>query len=218
MKKSIITIILLMLSIALGVLAGTGVYMQDRSAPVIYQESDEIYTYTEGASYDELLKDMRAEDERDGDVSDSLRVSNLYVVDDENAVVVYVAKDQSNNLGKFKRKIRYQAAENKNSLNNGSEKDPEKQPDADTDQKNADAPVLVLHETAVTLKTGDSFNISRYVKSAADANGKNLSRNVHVDGEYDMDTPGEYELSVYVVNAKGEKSNVEIFTLTVEAE
>lgn len=209
MKESIITIILAVFSVGMLIMAGSEIYMKDRTAPVIYQENDDVYTYTEGTSYDELLKGMKAEDEKDGDVTDSLRVSNLYVIDEKNAVVVYVAKDQANNVGKLKRKIKYQAAETKEGLNGESAKASEKEPE------NADAPILVLNETAVTLNVGANFNISRYVKSATDVNGENLSRNVHVDGEYDMNTPGEYELSVYVVNSAGKKSEVEVFTLTV---
>lgn len=215
MKESIITSILAVFSVGMLILAGSGIYMKDRTAPVIYQENDDVYTYTEGTSYDELLKGMKAEDEKDGDVTASLRVSDLYVIDEKNAVVVYVAKDQSNNVGKLKRKIKYQAAETKEGLNGESAKASEKEPNADAEPENADAPILVLNETAVTLNVGANFNISRYVKSATDVNGKNLSRNVHVDGEYDMNTPGEYELSVYVVNSAGKKSEVEVFTLTV---
>lgn len=126
-----------------------------------------------------------------------------------------MAKDQSNNVGKLKRKIKYQAAETKEGLNGESGKKSDKGLATKTD---SDVPSLTLNETAVTLKTGTNFNISRYVKSATDVNGKNLSRNVHVDGEYDMNTPGEYELSVYVVNSAGKKSEAEIFTLTVVAE
>lgn len=211
MKESVITVILAAACLGLVILAGVGIWMEDCEAPVIYQKNEKKVTYTEGEPYDSLLEGMYAEDSSDGDVTQSLRVSNIYVTGANKAVVVYVAKDQANNIGTFKKEIQYQ--ENKEddvqtNLTISSK--------ANDGKENADRPVLSMLSTEATLKVGENFNVIRYVESATDADGSNLSRNIHIDGSYDTEQPGEYEIRVYVINSAGQKSNVEIFTLTVE--
>ena len=91
MKESIITAALSVCSFIMLVVACVGMLMADREAPVITLEGKNNLTYTEGESYDVLLENMTAEDKKDGDVTDSLRVSNLYVTEGNRAIVVYVA-------------------------------------------------------------------------------------------------------------------------------
>lgn len=110
MKESMITVTLAVCSGILLVLSIVGVCLHDRTAPVISLEGKNTMVYTEGEDYEVLLEDIIAEDNIDGDVSDSLRVSNIYVVSKDKAVVVYVAKDLSNNIAKLKREVRYVAA------------------------------------------------------------------------------------------------------------
>lgn len=54
----------------------------------------------------DLLADVAAIDDRDGDVSASLTIEDIYSVSDEDVVVVYVAKDNSNNISKEKRMLK----------------------------------------------------------------------------------------------------------------
>ena len=88
--------------------AVVGIYLKDRTAPEITLEGKNTLVYVEGDDEDLLLKDVKAVDDEDGDVSDSLRVSDIYVTSEDRAMVIYVAKDQSNNIAKLKREVKYQ--------------------------------------------------------------------------------------------------------------
>ena len=111
MKESMITSILSALCGILLIGAVVGICLQDRTAPEISLNGKNTLTCTVGDPYEVLLKDMTAEDDVDGDVTDTIRVSNIYVTEQGKAVVVYVAKDSSNNIGKLKREIRYKEKE-----------------------------------------------------------------------------------------------------------
>lgn len=119
MKESMITMSLSVLCIILLLGVALGMCFKDHTAPQISLNGKNTLTYTEGDSYDVLLKDMVAEDDVDGDVTDTIRVSNLHVLSGGKAVVTYVAKDSSNNIGKLKREIRYKALETEESKTGG---------------------------------------------------------------------------------------------------
>lgn len=75
-------------------------FMNDRTGPVVTVKSD--LTYHNGITEEELLDGVTARDNRDGDVSDSLRVTAIYPGEnDGQAVVVYMAKDSQNNVTKY---------------------------------------------------------------------------------------------------------------------
>ncbi len=208
MKKSIITGILAALCLIMLIVSCAGISMADKNAPVIKLNGENTLTYTEGDSYDELLENMTAEDDRDGDVTESIRVSNLYVIEEDRAVVVYVAKDQANNIGKLKREIHYQAKIEEAAVQAEEEEAPE--------EEKVNAPRITMIQNQATLKVGAAFNILQYIQSAVDKDGTDLSRSIHIDGTYDMNQAGVYEIRVYAMNGNGEPSNIEIFTLTVE--
>ena len=84
---------------------------KDRTAPVISFNGKNTLTYTEGDSYDVLLEGLTAEDDVDGDVTDTIRISNIHPVGKGKAVVIYVAKDSANNIGKLKREVKYKEKE-----------------------------------------------------------------------------------------------------------
>ena len=108
MRESIITASLSFLCGVLLIAAVVGIYLKDRTAPEITLEGKNTLVYVEGDDEDLLLKDVKAVDDEDGDVSDSLRVSDIYVTSEDRAMVIYVAKDQSNNIAKLKREVKYQ--------------------------------------------------------------------------------------------------------------
>lgn len=245
MKESIITAILAGCSLVMVIVVGVGLLMADRTAPKISLEGKNTLTYTEGDSYDVLLENMTAEDNRDGDVTESLRVSNLYVTDENKAVVTYVAKDEANNISKLKREVRYKAKEKPVAVEE-AEEEPEEETvqleaetthtreetvqgtnpqaqqteangaDAAQTQENQGVPKVTMIQNAATLKVGETFNVLRYVESAVDGAGNSLTRSLHVDGTYDMETAGEYQLQIYAIDGAGVRSAVETFTLTVE--
>jgi len=234
MKESIIAAILGACSVVLAVAAGIGNFITDREAPVIKLEGKNNLTYTEGMSNDTLLENMTAVDDKDGDVTESLRVSNLYVISEDKAMVVYVAKDQANNVAKLKRRVRYKAAEpsveteqdlEDDTQNSNDVQEPEttvepgqRIPDTEPQDETGTpaGPRIMMIQNEVTLKVGETFNVLRYIQSAVDADGTNLSRSVHVDGVYDMSQPGVYEIRVYATNTTGVSSNIETITLKVE--
>lgn len=234
MKESIITAALSVCSFAMLVVACVGMLMADREAPVITLEGKNNLTYKEGESYDVLLENMTAEDKRDGDVTESLRVSNLYVTEGNRAIVVYVAKDEANNIAKLKREIRYEAKPKAVVAEKVEEEleeevlavqEPETTVPETTTQESttpettteaAGTPKVTMLLNEATLKVGETFNVLRYVQSAVDVDGTNLSRYVHADGNYDMSQPGTYTIRVYATSPNGGTSNIETFTLTVE--
>ena len=78
---------------------------EDRAGPEIIFEG-ESPVYRQGMDTEELLNGVYAEDERDGDVSSSLRIENVYLTGNgEHAIVVYAAKDSQNHVTKKMRTI-----------------------------------------------------------------------------------------------------------------
>lgn len=234
MKESIITAVLAGISLLMVIVAGVGIIVADRKAPVISLEGKNNLTYTEGEPYDVLLENVTAEDEKDGDVTESLRVSNIYVTSEDRAVVVYVAKDEANNIGKLKREVAYEkkeepveeesedeaAEEAVTPTEDGQTTEPDEQttePETQTaEPQAAGTPTITMIQNAATLKVGEAFNVLRYIESAVDADGSSLSRYIHTDGAYDMSQPGTYQIRVYATSPNGGTSNIETFTLTVE--
>ena len=110
MKKGIVAG-LIVLCVALG--AGTAVVVvtDDRKGPEIELPADGDVTYEEGSDTAPLLEGVTATDEKDGDVTDSLMIENIFPNDDHtSASVVYAAKDSHNNVSKATRRVNYKAA------------------------------------------------------------------------------------------------------------
>lgn len=85
------------------VLAGGVAFLymtRDTKGPEISFESGKNQQYEDGMSTEELLENVKAMDDKDGDVSDTLAVENIYTKGTDKVVVVYVAKDNSNNVTK----------------------------------------------------------------------------------------------------------------------
>ena len=92
----LLTVITVLLAAAVVVVR----FMNDRTGPVVTVKSD--LTYHNGITEEELLDGVTARDNKDGDVSDSLRVTAIYPGEnDGQAVVVYMAKDSQNNVTKY---------------------------------------------------------------------------------------------------------------------
>lgn len=218
MKESIITAALSIGSAALIILAVFGIFTADKTAPVISLEGKNTLTYTKGESYDVLLENVTAKDDKDGDVTDSVRVSNLYVISEDKAIVIYVAKDKSNNISKLKREVFYKEAEVADLA------DQEEQPTAvsqnnttgaEIQEENLTAPKLTMIQNEATLKVGETFNLLRYIQGAVDVDGSSLNRYIRAEGTYDMSQPGVYSIRLYATSPAGATSNIETFTLTV---
>lgn len=89
-------------------LAGGIAYMRmqaDHQGPEIVYSNDTVSEYDSDMTDEELLEGVSASDDKDGDVSDSLKVESIYEVDDSHVIITYVAKDNSNNITKAKRNL-----------------------------------------------------------------------------------------------------------------
>ena len=96
-------LIVLMAAVAIGATGILGwLYMrQDRKGPEITIAESKKNSYTSDMTTEDLLEGVKAVDKRDGDVSASLTVENVYPNEKGDEVtVVYVAKDNSNNVTK----------------------------------------------------------------------------------------------------------------------
>ena len=110
MKKGIVAG-LIVLCVALGAGTAAVVVTDDRKGPEIELPADGDVTYEEGSDTAPLLEGATATDEKDGDVTDSLVIENIFPNDDHtSASVVYAAKDSHNNVSKATRRVNYKAA------------------------------------------------------------------------------------------------------------
>lgn len=120
MKKAVISV-MLVLCVALLAVCILLYQKMDNEAPEISVPDTQI-TYTEGDPEETLLEDVTAFDKKDGDVSDSLQVEAIRTLEgNDKAIVVYVAKDKSNNIATENRTIDYIAKDEKISVNDTEE-------------------------------------------------------------------------------------------------
>lgn len=83
-----------------------------------------------------------------------------------------------------------------------------------TEETKKSNPVIVLRSKEGTIYQGDTFVAMNYVKSATDGD-TDLSTRVMVDGDYDVNEPGDYELVFSVKAMDGTVSEKVKFTLHV---
>ncbi len=78
---------------------------KDITAPVLRVDGNSP-VYQADADLGELIVGVTAEDDVDGDVSDTIRVRSIYLAEgSDEATVTYVAKDRSNNVGTIRRSV-----------------------------------------------------------------------------------------------------------------
>lgn len=110
MKKGILAGLIVL---CLALFAGTAAVMVtgDRKGPEIAVPSGADVTYEEGSDTALLLEGVTATDDRDGDVTDSVIIENIFPNDDRTgASVIYAAKDSHNNVTKVTHRVNYKAA------------------------------------------------------------------------------------------------------------
>ena len=99
--KKFLVVLLVIVCIGLG--AGV-VFLKgsdDNEGPKITFEECKDTKYSSNTTKDELLQKVKAYDEKDGDVTDSLTVETMYPKNDgKEMVIIFVAKDKSNNVTK----------------------------------------------------------------------------------------------------------------------
>lgn len=216
---------------------------KDHTAPVITIEKTQKIHYTEGEVYDKLLKGVKADDNRDGDLSNQIFVDKIIPVSKKKAVVYYGVMDHANNVGTAKRTVSYTAANadaeenvaaDENTAPNTDEVVQENTDDKKTDaeeqidtEKNAQdnplqadggKPVIALAEQTKTIARGTAFNPLGEVTEAVDDKDDRdtLFKGLHIDGEYNVNKAGTYTLQYYVQDSDGNTSDPITFTLTVQ--
>lgn len=94
--------LLVIITVAATAAAGAAYISRDREGPAIIFDESTQTSYYSGITEEELLGGVRAEDSRDGDVTDSLMVEKVNELGSQ-AVVTYVAMDSHYNVTKEER-------------------------------------------------------------------------------------------------------------------
>ena len=232
-------LIVLMAAVAIGATGILGwLYMrQDRKGPEITIAESKKNSYTSDMTTEDLLEGVKAVDKRDGDVSASLTVENVYPNEKGDEVtVVYVAKDNSNNVTKVTYHMTSEGnlmgftSETKTSsvntdtdavtdeaLQDENETDSEREEEK-IDQLNPQDPRFYLNTYYVEIAKGTQIDRLSYVKDIQDDKDStsDLYRKIQITGTVDVNTPGTYELTYYVVDSNGNASNGAVLTIVVK--
>ena len=99
--------------------------------------------------------------------------------------------------------------------------DSEDSSEADTEETAEEAedesgPILELVDDHVTLKVGDYFNFYEYIKTMKDIDGSDLSRYIHLKGEVNTYTPGDYTITYQITSPINGKTASEDLRVTVD--
>lgn len=231
MKKGIVAG-LIVLCVALGAGTAAVVVTDDRKGPEIELPADGDVTYEEGSDTASLLEGVTATDEKDGDVTDSLMIENIFPNEDHtSASVVYAAKDSHNNVSKATRRVNYKAAAEDTPAENESAPAAEEPQQNDTEgTKNetdaqmeiealpAESPKLYLNTYEVTVEAGNDLDKTSYIKEMTDDadSQESLFNQIEIDGDVDTAVPGDYTLTYHVTDSDGNRSNAAVLTVHVQ--
>ena len=117
--------------------------------------------------------------------------------------------------------VKPKAAEMTSDKDDGKDKEKNKETEQEI-PSNPNAPVLKLSTSQVELKVGDTFTLTDKILLVEDIKDDvddrdSLYRNIRIQGEYDLDTPGEYTLTYTVTDTNGNQSDPKILKLIVKA-
>ncbi len=108
MKKTAFPMILGIASLVIIVVVALFTGGKDKVGPKIEFSNDCVNVYSDEDDVNVLLDGVSAIDEKDGDVSGTLRIQNIIVIKNDNRMVVhYSAKDNNNNIGQAERSVEY---------------------------------------------------------------------------------------------------------------
>lgn len=240
MRKGLLAIMIL-ICLTLGAGAVWLYLSEDKQGPEI-TIPEAAMSYQEGDNYEALLEGVTAFDDMDGDVSDTLRVEEVFPsAGSKSATVIYVAKDTKNNISKADKIVSYTPMTEETSVSSqvssfGNEganppedliseeeneltSEPTQVPEGNlTDIPESGAPQITLTDSEVTVQRGAAVNRLIYVEDITDDKDSrdSLFRNIQVDGNINSAVSGSYELTYYVVDSDGNKSNETKLLVTVE--
>ena len=233
-KKQGVIIALLAVCVFFSVIIAAMYLTSDRTAPVITVDESKVKPYSAEQGEEVLKSYAKAVDAKDGDVSSSIVIENIYVMPDmTRAKVIFAARDHNNNVSKYSYMIAYEASEEEieakeqltqaetttaaetEKTETDSTKNASKTTEAET---TAGGPKLVLSATEATVEAGNSFNVMKYISSITDDKDTEdtLSRRIIVNGTYSTSKSGTYTLDVYCTDSDLNESNHVAFTLNVK--
>ena len=242
MKKGLVA--MLFLACAALLAGNVVVYIgEDRNGPEISVPQEEI-TYVAGTDTSALLNGVTAQDDRDGDVTDTVTIESIIPnANQTGASVVYVAKDSKNNVTKETRTILYSTDANQAAAQAAAEQvaadqaaaeqaaqgdaagesaqttdDGAAQNEAAIAALSAESPRIYLTQYSVELERGAELNELSYVQDISDDEDSRdeLYQGIRISGEVDTNTPGEYTLEYHVVDSDGNNSNAAQLRVTVK--
>ena len=234
-------LIVLMAAVAIGATGILGwLYMrQDRKGPEITIAESKKNSYTADMTTEDLLEGVKA-------------VENVYPNEKGDEVtVVYVAKDNSNNVTKVTYHMTSEgnlmgftsetktssdntdtdaetdeALQDENETDSEDEEEPEmteeekaqEREEEKIDQLNPQDPRFYLNTYYVEIAKGTQIDRLSYVKDIQDDKDStsDLYRKIQITGTVDVNTPGTYELTYYVVDSNGNASNGAVLTIVVK--
>lgn len=243
-KKQGVIIALLAVCVFFSVIIAAMYLTSDRTAPVITVDESKVKPYSAEQGEEVLKSYAKAVDAKDGDVSSSIVIENIYVMPDmTRAKVIFAARDHNNNVSKYSYMIAYEASEEEieakeqltqaetttaaeaetttaaDSSKNTSKTTEAEKTTADSEaETTAGGPKLVLSATEATVEAGNSFNVMKYISSITDDKDTEdtLSRRIIVNGTYSTSKSGTYTLDVYCTDSDLNESNHVAFTLNVK--
>jgi len=243
-KKQGVIIALLAVCVFFSVIIAAMYLTSDRTAPVITVDESKVRPYSAEQGEEVLKSYAKAVDAKDGDVSSSIVIENIYVMPDmTRAKVIFAARDHNNNVSKYSYMIAYEASQEEieakeqltqaetttaaeaetttaaDSSKNTSKTTEAEKTTADSEaETTAGGPKLVLSATEATVEAGNSFNVMKYISSITDDKDTEdtLSRRIIVNGTYSTSKSGTYTLDVYCTDSDLNESNHVAFTLNVK--
>lgn len=243
-KKQGVIIALLAVCVFFSVIIAAIYLTSDRTAPVITVDESKVKPYSAEQGEEVLKSYAKAVDAKDGDVSSSIVIENIYVMPDmTRAKVIFAARDHNNNVSKYSYMIAYEASQEEieakeqltqaetttaaeaetttaadSSKNTSKTTEAEKTTAESEAETTAGGPKLVLSATEATVEAGNSFNVMKYISSITDDKDTEdtLSRRIIVNGTYSTSKSGTYTLDVYCTDSDLNESNHVAFTLNVK--
>lgn len=243
-KKQGVIIALLAVCVFFSVIIAAMYLTSDRTAPVITVDESKVKPYSAEQGEEVLKSYAKAVDAKDGDVSSSIVIENIYVMPDmTRAKVIFAARDHNNNVSKYSYMIAYEASQEEieakeqltqaetttaaeaetttaadSSKNTSKTTEAEKTTAESEAETTAGGPKIVLSATEATVEAGNSFNVMKYISSITDDKDTEdtLSRRIIVNGTYSTSKSGTYTLDVYCTDSDLNESNHVAFTLNVK--
>lgn len=235
-------IIAALIAVCILSIAVVAVYLSsDKKGPVITVDETKVKPYSAEQDEGVLKGYAKAVDEKDGDVSSSIMIENIYIMPDmTRAKVIYVARDHDNNITKYNYMIPYEASEEElKKLEDMEEETTQSESETTTPaettaasenskttavnqtteaETKAGGPKLTMTETEATVEKGSSFNVMKYISSMTDDKDSSdvLSRRIIINGSYSTSTSGDYTLDIYCTDSDLNESNHVEFILHVK--